>query len=110
MCFRCVDEEAGPKRLTPLAPADVHSVVWCIKHKRTLVAFALGSRWQRSHPRRSRGDPGDRFYVADLGFRDDDCVNEGDVMEYNCQGAFLGNLDWRRFASAFFRRGVSFPS
>lgn len=55
-----------------------------------------------------RGDPGDRFYIADLGVRDDDCANQGDVKEYNHRGAFLGNLDRRGFRAAFYPRGVVF--
>ncbi|SEI66090.1 NHL repeat-containing protein [Paraburkholderia diazotrophica] len=55
-----------------------------------------------------RGDPGDRFYVADLGLRGDDCANEGNVNEYNDAGAFLGNLDRRGFKPAFYPRGVVF--
>lgn len=55
-----------------------------------------------------RGEPGDRFYVADFGTQGDSCTNEGDVKEYNDRGAFLGNLDRRDFKPGFYPRGVVF--
>ncbi|WP_109480790.1 hypothetical protein [Paraburkholderia sp. C35] len=54
------------------------------------------------------GDEDDKFYVADLGVRDDDCVNQGDIKVYSHRGAFLGNLDRRGFKPAFYPRGVVF--
>lgn len=55
-----------------------------------------------------RGDPGDRYYVADLGTAGDTCDGQGNVKEYNDNGAFLGNLDRRNFTPGFYPRGVVF--
>ncbi len=55
-----------------------------------------------------RGEPGDRFYVADVGTQGNTCDSQGNVKEYGISGAFLGNLDRGKFKAAFYPRGVVF--
>ncbi len=55
-----------------------------------------------------RGGPHNHFYVADIGTLGNTCDSQGDVKEYDANGAFVGNLDRHNFSAAFYPRGVVF--
>ncbi len=55
-----------------------------------------------------RGGPDQGFYLADVGIKNGQCANQGNIKEYDAAGAFLGNLDQHRFTAEFHPRGVVF--
>ncbi|WER49961.1 hypothetical protein CupriaWKF_22930 [Cupriavidus sp. WKF15] len=55
-----------------------------------------------------RGGPNQSFYVADEGYTNGNCANQGNIKEYDAAGAFLGNFDQHKFTPQFHPRGAVF--